>query len=164
MRRLVLISLVAVFAIAACGSSSGANKATGGPSTATGGPNGPTATIANSGNADCAYWCGNGSATVTLKGATTTISGGGCYDGGSRGVDARFGDWLDATPPADSLIVIAHSSAGGTAAQSAMGSVGGTSFVLGGDTAATIGADGNGTFSGTDSLGAGQISGTFSCK
>ena len=45
------------------------------------------------GNASCGPWCGNGSATVTIASTATTISSGGCYDGGSAGVATPIRDW-----------------------------------------------------------------------
>ena len=129
----------------------------------------------------CDHWCGQGSATVTVGGQTSTISGGGCYDQGSEGVDVRFGDWqgLEGDSgylqliafriggPTPTPVVTANPSANPYATEypgdTVDGSVNGTPFVLGTDTVVTLKADGNGTFQGTDLDGAGVVSGTFSC-
>jgi hypothetical protein len=162
--RLLAIVLVAGLALVgtACGSGSGATANPG----------------ANS--AGCENWCGNGSARVTAGGATTTITGGGCYDQGAGGIDARFGDWGDGgtgdylaitgyraggpTPTPAPTTNAAHPSATDHANYPGDGSVGGLPFIL--DTGATITfeADGSGSFSGSDVNGAGQVSGSFSCS
>jgi hypothetical protein len=126
----------------------------------------------------CDHWCGNGSATVTIAGNTTTISGGGCFDGGSAGVDLRFGDW-GANGVGDYLTLIAHHAGGPTYTPEATpagpnasqyptptvsGSVSGNPFVLGGDAVVILNADGTGFFSGTDVNGIGFVKGTFTCS
>ncbi|MFI5258428.1 MAG: hypothetical protein ACHQ01_02285 [Candidatus Limnocylindrales bacterium] len=160
---LALALVTAVAAVAAgCGSSS----------VATSGP----------GGSGCDYWCGNGSATVTIGSTTTSISGGGCYDGGSAGVDARFGDW-GPTGIGDYLTLIAYRAGGptptpvatttgppagptptGHPSPNVSGSVNGTPFVLGTDTVVSLGANGAGSFSGTDLNGIGRVKGTFTCS
>lgn len=129
----------------------------------------------------CDHWCGDGSATATIGDATTAILDGGCYDRGSAGVDARFGDWQGLEGSSDYLEVVAFRAGGATPTpvvtanshpspnateypgDSVSGSVNGTPFVLGQDTVVTLKADGTGSFSGTDDSGAGRVSGTFSC-
>jgi hypothetical protein len=160
-RRVSLaLALVAALAVMAAGCDSG--------SAASVGP----------GYSGCDHWCGNGSATVTIGSTTTSISGGGCYDGGSAGVDARFGDW-GPTGTGDYLTLIAYRtggptptpaptpSAGPTAtghpSPNVSGSVNGSPFVLGTDTVVSLGADGTGSFSGTDLDGSGLVKGTFNC-
>jgi hypothetical protein len=157
MRRLAFILLAASLAAAACGggtatSNPGGDDGTQAPDASTGGGGG--------GGGD--YWSGNGSAQVTVGGTTVTISPGGCYDGGSLGVDFRFGKW-ETPSTADWVIGIAHRD--GSKPEAISGGVNGKMFVLGADVTATIGADGKGTFSGTDSIGGnGKITGTFSCS
>jgi len=129
----------------------------------------------------CEHWCGNGSARVTVGGVTATITGGGCYDTGAAGIDARFGDWGN-TGVADYLTVSGYRAGGPTptpapttnslAAPTATGhlnvavdgSIAGQNFVL--DTAAvvTFAVDGTGSFSGTDLNGAGKVTGTLTCS
>jgi hypothetical protein len=139
---------------------------------------GSSPTGGNGGSAGCDHWCGNGSATVTIGAATTTISGGGCYDGGSAGVDARFGDWgpngtgdyLEATayraggPTPTPAATLSNPSASEYPSPNVSGNVGGNPFILGPDTIVTLTADGTGSFSGTDLNGAGLVKGTFSCS
>lgn len=130
---------------------------------------------------DCQHWCGNGSATVTIGGATTTISGGGCYDAGPAGYDIRFGDWQGLQGISSWLGLTAYRAGGPTptpvptvnplAAPSASdhpspvggGGVDGNDFVLAPGSSVVFNADGTGTFSGTDMNGAGLITGTFTC-
>jgi hypothetical protein len=133
---------------------------------------------------DCEHWCGNGSATVTIGGSTTTISGGDCYDQGSAGEDVRFGDWEDDSEQLNYLALTAYRSGGPTPPATAAvlpptgpgtpepteppdynvsGSVDGNPFILDVGALVTLGASGKGTFSGIDIDGAGAISGTFSC-
>jgi hypothetical protein len=135
----------------------------------------------NSAGVPCEHWCGTGSATAKIAGTTTTIKGGGCYDQGSAGVDARFGDWQGTEGSSDYLQVVAFRAGGPTPTpastaspqaspgateypgDSVSGSANGTAFVLGTDTVVTLSADGTGSFSGTDDSGAGRVSGTFTC-
>lgn len=129
----------------------------------------------------CDHWCGNGSATVTIAGTTTSIAGGGCYDGGSAGVDARFGDWGEngigdfltltayraggptPTPIPTPSVPPAGPTATGHPNPNVAGSVNGAPFVLGTDTVVSLSASGYGAFSGTDMNGAGLVKGTFTC-
>ncbi len=128
----------------------------------------------------CQNWCGSGSATVTFGGVTTSIAGGGCYDTGATGVDARFGDWQGVEGVSSYLQLIAFraggptpapaatSAAGGPApseypASNVNGSVNGSPFVLDSNAVVTLAADGTGTFSGSDLNGQGSVSGTFTC-
>lgn len=153
--------------VGGCGSSSN--------STANGGGNG-------GGNVGgCDHWCGNGSARVTVGGVTATITGGGCYDAGAAGIDARFGDW-GPTGVADYLTVNGYRAGGPTptpaptanplAVPSATGhlspavdaSVAGQNLVLDTTAVVTFAADGTGSFSGTDQNGTGIVTGTFSCS
>jgi hypothetical protein len=128
----------------------------------------------------CENWCGNGSARVSVGGATVTINDGGCFDTGAGGIDARFGDWSeigvgdyltvggyrsgDPTPTAGATAAAASPAPTVYPSVSVSGSVNGMTFVL--DTSARVdfAADGTGTFSGTDLNGAGSVSGSFSCS
>lgn len=162
-RASLALALVAALAVVAAGCDSG--------SAATGGP----------GDSGCDHWCGNGSATVTIDSTTTPVSGGGCYDGGSAGVDARFGDW-GPNGIGDYLTLIAYRTGGptptpaptpsappagptatGHPSPTVSGSVNGSPFVLGPDTVVALGANGSGSFSGTDLNGSGLVKGTFTC-
>jgi hypothetical protein len=127
--------------------------------------------------ADCQNWCGNGWATVTINGLTAQISGGGCYDRGADGIDARFGDFE--LQQSDYLGITGYRPGGATPTPEtpgasvfgpptrAGGSAAGTPFVLGTDATIVFGTDGSGSFSGTDvSNGAGggfPVKGTFFC-
>ncbi|MGA3057174.1 MAG: hypothetical protein ABSE70_03940 [Candidatus Limnocylindrales bacterium] len=156
MRKLASVLVASILLVAACSSSSGTQQPAG-----TGGGAPTTAPSQGGGGGGADNWSGNGSAKVTIGGTTVTISPGGCYDGGSLGVDFRFGAWDKQTD--DWIIGIAHHD--GSQPEAISGSVGGKPFVLGTDVAATIGADGKGTFSGTDSVGGnGKITATFSCS
>jgi hypothetical protein len=134
----------------------------------------------DAGGSGCDHWCGDGSAIVTLGGVTTVVSGGGCYDGGPSGIDARFGDWQDLSGEVSSYLTLTIYRAGGPtptpAATPAVpadtghfsptvsGSVRGIPFILGEDTSVTLDAGGRGSFSGTDVNGYGRVTGTFTCK
>jgi len=159
-RRAPLLPAVLVLAVLLSGCSSGAS---------------PTGGLG--GSPGCANWCGNGSATVTIAGHTTTISGGGCYDEGSAGVDIRFGDW-GPNGTGDYLTLVAYRAGGPTPAPAATpagpnatqyptptvsGNVSGSPFVLGADTVVMLNADGTGSFSGTDMNGLGVVDGSFTC-
>ena len=123
----------------------------------------------------CDHWCGNGSASVTMKGVTATVTGGGCYDGGLAGVDIRLGDWQGIEGLSNYLMLLAYRVSGPTAVPTptpgpsdnltptATGSINGTPFTLGSDTVITLNADGLGSFSGTDVNGYGLVKGTFTC-
>jgi hypothetical protein len=125
----------------------------------------------------CDKWCGSGSATVTFGGATQTISGGGCFDDGSAGIDARFGDWQGISGGTGGfLTLIVYRSGGPTpaatppsgpdtepAAPTITGSVMGQPFVLGPGAVAAITPDDTGSFSGVDVNGLGSASGTYRC-
>jgi len=129
----------------------------------------------------CDHWCGNGSARVTAAGVTDTITGGGCYDAGAAGMDARFGDWSNAGV-LDYLTVNGYRTGGPTptpaptpnpaASPTATGhpdiavdaSVAGQNLVLDTSAVVTFAPDGTGSFSGTDLNGAGRVTGTFSCS
>jgi hypothetical protein len=130
---------------------------------------------------NCDHWCGNGSATVTFLGQTTTIAGGGCYDTGASGVDIRFGDWLGVNGASSYLQLTAYREGGATptpaatanplAAPSATdhpsvvgsGGIFGSTFTLEGGTKVTLKTDGTGSFSGPDVDGQGLVTGTFTC-
>ena len=163
-RGWLVLALVAALAVAA-GCDSGSSAAAG----ATAEPG-------------CDHWCGNGSATVTFLGATTTISGGGCYDGGSAGFDVRFGDWQGLNGASSYLQLTAYREGGATPTPapptanpsaaptatehptiSVSGGVAGSTFVLESGTIVTLHADGSGSFSGTDIDGQGQVNGAFTC-
>jgi hypothetical protein len=143
---------------------------------------GSPASTANAGNGPgCDKWCGTGSASVTFAGATATVSGGGCYDTGAAGVDARFGDWQgDTGGDAYLMLTVYHPGAlvptplttapaanstpdTGPAAPTGEGSIDGQPFILAPGAILSIRADGTGSFSGTDVNGGGPASGTFSC-
>ena len=126
-------------------------------------------------DSSCDHWCGNGTATVTMAGVATTISGGGCYDVGAAGVDVRFGDWQGLQGLSSYLMLVAYRVGGPTAAATPVpapsehlspniiGSVNGTPFILGSDAVVTLNASGAGSFSGTDVNGYGAVKGTFNC-
>ena len=130
----------------------------------------------------CDNWCGNGSATVTFGGATEQLSGGGCFDGGAAGIDARFGDWLNITGTSGYLQLVVYRPGPSTSAAApttlasgspddsanaeptVIGSVHGQPFILGSDAVVSITLDDTGSFTGTDVNGQGVASGTFSCR
>lgn len=128
----------------------------------------------------CDRWCGSGSATVTIGGATQSVSGGGCVDGGLAGVDARFGDWRSVNGLSSYLMLIAYrpgtptptpgptlgpdAAPTGPASPAVIGSANGQPFALGPAAIVAIAANGTGSFSGTDVNGYGPVTGTFSCS
>jgi hypothetical protein len=127
----------------------------------------------------CDKWCGSGSATVTFGGTTQTISGGGCVDGGSAGIDVRFGDWQGITGGTGGyLMLIAYRPGGPTPAAAPAsgspdmgpdapvdtGSVNGQPFILAPGAVVAITPDDTGSFSGLDVNGLGPASGTFRCR
>jgi hypothetical protein len=110
---------------------------------------------------DCTFWCGTGSAQVTVGSATVTMSPGGCYPASDNDVDARFGDFTNKS--GDWIIALVYYGGGKTPFLS--GSVGGKAFMLSSSGATgAIGTDGKGSISGTEFLGTATISATFSCK
>lgn len=136
---------------------------------------GSSTTDAANATFSCEHWCGNGSAEVTLGGTTVKISGGGCYDRGSEGIDARFGDWQDGSGPSY-LALTAYRIGGSTptpaiqlpgatatdhASPTVSGSLNGNTFIL--VTTVTLDAGGTGSFSGVDVNGSGPVKGTFNC-
>ena len=168
MRKLASVLVASVLLIAAC-SSSGATQqpaGTGGgdPTTAAsqaskGAVTTPPPFPSNAG--DCTFWCGTGSAQVTVGSATVTMSPGGCYPASDNDVDARFGDFTKKS--GDWIIALVYYGGGKTPFLS--GSVGGKPFMLStSGTTGTIGTDGKGSVSGTEFLGTATISATFSCK
>ena len=163
MRRLATFCFAAAIAMAACGGS-GAPTAPGGSGGGkTPAPGGSTS-APSGGGGDCTYWCGHGTASVTMGGSTVQISGsgiGGCFDSGTGVVDARFGDYHSGATNNYVMILVYRD--GGTE-PTVTGAVGGKVFVLGSDETATIGSDSKGTFSGSNSIGTGTVSGTFSCQ
>jgi hypothetical protein len=150
----VIMGIVAAFAIGAGG-----------------GTTGPEATF----NVDCGHWCGGGTATISFGGSSSHVTGGGCYDTGATGIDARFGDWLGVQGVSDYLQLTilpgplaspTPDSAGDTPVYEPIvtGSINGSPFVLGPDAVISYTADGTGSFSGTDLNGGGAASGTFTCR
>ncbi len=126
---------------------------------------------------DCVDWCGNGSATVTFGGVTERLTGGGCFDEGPAGINAKFGDWQSLTNGASGFLELTAFRPGATqaaapssspadalsAAPPVDGSVGDQPFVLAAGAVVSITPDDTGSFSGTDVNGGGEASGTFSC-
>jgi hypothetical protein len=150
---IVIIGIVAAFAMGAGGGTAG-----------------PQATF----NVDCEHWCGSGTATISFGGSSSAVTGGGCYDTGAAGIDARFGDWLGVQGVSDylqltirpvSLASPTLDSAGDTPIYEPIvtGSINGSPFVLGPDAVIRYTADGTGSFSGTDLNGGGSATGTFTC-
>ena len=133
------------------------------------------------GSSSCEHWCGSGSARVTVGGVTATITGGGCYDTGAAGIEARFGDWGPTgvadyvevsgyraggpTPtPAPTTSSLAAPTATGHLNVAVDGSIAGQNFVLDTDAVVNFAADGSGSFSGIDLNGAGKVTGTLTCS
>jgi hypothetical protein len=52
---------------------------------------------------------------------------------------------------------------GNTTVPTVTGKIGTTLFLLGEDAKASVGGDGTGTFSGTDTIGGGAVQGSFIC-
>jgi hypothetical protein len=145
-------------------------------------PAGGCGSSGTEGTAGCEHWCGNGSATVTLRGATTQLSGGGCYDYGAEGVDSRFGNWWDETSLTGFLLVTAYRVGGptptpevtpavplpfatptGHPAVTVAGATGDQPFILDENAVVTLSASGRGTFSGVDVNEGFTVTGTFDC-
>jgi hypothetical protein len=150
---LVIIGIVAAFAIGAGGGTAA-----------------PQATF----NVDCGHWCGSGTATISFGGSSSQVTGGGCYDTGATGIDARFGDWLGVQGVSDylQLTILPPGLASPTPDENGdspvyepivTGSINGSPFVLGPDAVIRYTADGTGSFTGTDLNGGGAASGTFTC-
>ncbi|MGA3057173.1 MAG: hypothetical protein ABSE70_03935 [Candidatus Limnocylindrales bacterium] len=168
MRKLASVLITSILLMAACSSSSGTQQpaGTGGgaPTTAAsqasdGDVTTPPPLPSNAG--DCTFWCGTGSAQVTVGGATVTMSPGGCYPASDNDVDARFGDFTN--QKSDWIIALVYY--GGSKTPILSGSVGGKAFMLSTSGATgTIGNDGKGSVSGSEFLGTAAISVTFSCK
>ena len=168
MRRLASVLAASILLVAACSSSGGTQQPAG-----TGG-GAPTTTASQAGNGgvttppplpsnagDCSFWCGTGSAQVTIGGAMVTMSPGGCYPASDNDVDARFGDFT--SKKGDWIIALVYY--GGSKTPLLSGNVAGKAFMLSTSGATgTIGNDGKGSVSGTESLGTATISATFSCK
>jgi len=133
-----------------------------------GGPSSP----ADSSGTDCQHWCGSGTATVSYGGTSASITGGGCYDTGASGVDARFGDWQGLEGVSDYLQLIIFTPGvptptpdeNGQLPTLVTGSIDGNPFVLGNDAVVRYSPDGTGSFSGTDVNGGGEATGTFTCR
>lgn len=152
--RLKPILLAGALVVAGCGSSSPA----------------PT------GEAGCDQWCGNGRATVSFRGTSASVAGGGCVDQGADGIDARFGDWQGVNGVSDYLVLTIFQAGASLAPATdspsgqpiyppvVSGSVAGQPFVLGSDAVVRYSPDGTGSFSGTDVNGGGPASGTYSCR
>jgi hypothetical protein len=169
MRRLVSLLVVSILLTAACSSSGGTQQPappTGGGVTTAPSQSGyiggfitPPPKPSNSG--DCSFWCGNGSAQVTVGDATVTMSPGGCADASDNDVEARFGDFTK--KKGDWIIVLVYY--GGTKTPLLSGNIGGKAITMSTSGAnGTIGDDGKGSLSGTEFLGTAKISATFSCK
>jgi hypothetical protein len=168
MRKLASVLVASILLVAACSSSGETQQPAG-----TGG-GGPTTAVSQAGNGDvttppplpsnagdCTFWCGTGSAQVTVGSATVTMSPGGCYPASDNDVDARFGDFT--SKKGDWIIALVYY--GGSKTPLLSGSVGGEAFMLSTSGATgTIGNDGKGSVSGTEFLGTAVISAIFSCK
>ena len=162
MRRLALISLVAVVVLAACGGSSATEQpGAGGNPTSAGGNATHAAKATPAGQVS-----GSGSVTVTIGGSSYTVKGGDCAPGlGGNYFVAEFGDWLDGMDPSSTVEFVSidiypdgHADLGG-------GYVGTIRFYLNkGDQKGTGDVNNGGTFSGTDAYGHGAVTGTFTCK
>lgn len=165
MRRLALISLVAVVLFAACGGSSATQQsgAGGNPTSAAGGNATPKAKATpTKGQAS-----GTGSVTVTLGGSSYTVKDGDCATStiGGKFFVAEFGDWINGIDPESTVEFVSidiypdgHAERGG-------GYVGGIRFFLNTtDQKGTGDVNNGGTFSGTDAYGHGAVTGTFTCK
>jgi hypothetical protein len=164
MRRMALISLVAVAVFAACGGSSATQQpGAGGNATSAAGGNATSAAKATPTKGQVS---GSGSVTVTMGGSSYTVKGGDCAPGiGGNYFVAEAGDWIDGNDPnatADFVSIMiypdGHAEHGG-------GLVSGIRFYLNTDDQKGTGdVNTGGTFSGTDAYGHGAVSGTFTCK
>jgi hypothetical protein len=157
MRRLSSLICLCILAVSACSSSTGS-----GPPAASGSgaesSQGAAATPRAGGCED--YWCGTGSAQVTIGGQTYTFSPGGCIDDGVDSITFRMGDFEDTGAEAgDWFSGIVYRSA---AAPTISGKIGSQAFVLTNATA-TVGLNGEVTFAGTDTVGGAKVTGTFNC-
>jgi hypothetical protein len=123
----------------------------------------------------CDHWCGNGWAKVTAGPTTVTVDGGGCFDQGALGVDARFGDWQGVAGTSSYVSLTFYRPGGATPTPAIAGatpehppipvngSMSGSPFVLGPDAVVVVNADGTGSFSGADINDGHAVSGTFYC-
>jgi hypothetical protein len=147
MRR-IGVTLLLALAVVGCGSS---NVTSGAPSV--GGPGG------GGGGG------GNATATVTMNGQTYHLSGGTCTDVGSvLGTQVAVGDYDVASAeagPGDFLLMIVK----GATVSAVSGRAGGVPWALAtGKQSGSIGADGTGTFSGTDFVTGTHVEGSFACN
>jgi hypothetical protein len=153
--RLAALAVLLALAAAGCGSAAATPSAT----------------------SDCEHWCGNATAAVVFEGQTSTVSGGGCYDAGSAGIDVRIGDWqgegvgdfLQLTgyrpggPTQGPTVAPTDDSGNPELPPAVVGSVGGMPFDLGPDAIVTFENATSGKFSGSDVNGYGDVTGTFTC-
>jgi hypothetical protein len=159
MRRLSLLMSLCILALSACSSSTGSGQ----PATSGSGAESSRSAAATPGaGASCAdYWCGTGSAQVTIGEQTYTFSPGGCLEGADQAISFRMGDFEHTGAQAGdwfSGVVYPNDAAKPTIS----GKIGSQSFILT-DASATVGLNGEVTFSGTDQVGGAKVTGTFNC-
>jgi hypothetical protein len=149
MHRICLALILAGAIVAGCGSS---NATSGAPA------GGGGATQAPAGHAT-----GTVTATVTFNGHTYNLSGGTCTDiGAVLGTEVAVGDFQSgAAGSGDYLDLFVK----GNTVSTVGGRAGGVPWALAtGKQSGSIGSDMKGTFSGTDFVTGGPVSGTFSCN
>jgi hypothetical protein len=148
MRKIYLTLILAGVVVAGCGSS---NATSGAPA------GGGGATQAPAGHAT-----GNATATVTFNGKTYSLSGGTCTDIGVLGTEVAVGDYtVGVAGSGDYLDMFVK----GNTVSTVGGRAGGVPWALAtGKQSGSIGSDMKGTFSGTDFVTGGPVSGTFSCN
>ena len=106
---------------------------------------------------------GNATAVVNFGGHTYNLSGGTCIDIGKvLGTEVSVGDYHNGEAgPGDYLEMFVK----GNTVTTVAGRAGGIPWALAtGKQSGSIGADMKGTFSGTDSVSGGPVSGTFACN
>jgi hypothetical protein len=156
MRGLSLLASLCVLAVSACSSSTSSGQ----PAASGGGADSSQGATSRAAASCQDYWCGTGSAQVSIAGTVYTFSPGGCLDDGVDAIAFRMGDFEHAGPEAgDWFSGIVYRSA---AAPTISGKIGNQAFVLANATA-TVGPNGEVTFSGTDTVGGGKVTGTFNC-
>jgi hypothetical protein len=156
MRRICLALILAGLVVAGCGSSNAASGAPAGGGGATQAPGGGGATQAPGGH-------GTATATVTFNGHTYNLSGGTCTDIGTvLGTEVAVGDYTNGVAGSGDYLDIFVK---GNTASAVSGRAGGVPWALAtGKQSGSIGSDMKGSFSGTDFVSGGPVSGTFSCS
>ena len=165
MRRICLALILAGLVVAGCGSSNATSGAPAGGGGATQAPGGGGATQVPGGGGATQVPGGHGTATatVTFNGQTYNLSGGTCTDiGAVLGTEVAVGDYTNGVAGSGDYLDMFVK---GNTVSTVGGRAGGVPWALAtGKQSGSIGSDMKGSFSGTDFVSGGPVSGTFSCN